>query len=193
MPPTRSVNFELQMMPDAVPSSRDPLRLSKVEQDALQQFVEESIGKGWIEVSNSPWVSNIFGIPKKAQVIGRFPKRSEWIHSGNFKIRIRWVIYYRYVYSMSVAAKISLPFIEKLFDRMVGCKFFTLLDLAQGYHQMVVLPSSRPYTAFRTQKETYQWCVVPMGLSGMPGVWSRLLRTLFDQLGTFVVMYLDDI
>ena len=58
---------------------------------------------------------------------------------------------------------------------------------------MVVLPSSRPYTAFRTQKETYQWCVVPMGLSGMPGVWSRLLRTLFDQLGTFVVVYIDDI
>ena len=32
-----------------------------------------------------------------------------------------------------------------------------------------------------------------MGLSGMPGVWSRLMRTLFDTLGQFVVMYLDDI
>uniref|UniRef100_A0AAV1U0I3 CCHC-type domain-containing protein n=1 Tax=Peronospora matthiolae TaxID=2874970 RepID=A0AAV1U0I3_9STRA len=65
MPPTRSVNFELQLKPDAVPSSRAPFRLSKVEQEALQQFVEENIRKGWIEVSNSPWVSNIFGIPKR--------------------------------------------------------------------------------------------------------------------------------
>ena len=35
MPPTRSVNFELHMNPDVVPSSRGPFRLSKVEQDAL--------------------------------------------------------------------------------------------------------------------------------------------------------------
>ena len=46
MPPTRSVNFDLQINPDAVPSSRAPFRLSKVKQDALQQFVEENIWKG---------------------------------------------------------------------------------------------------------------------------------------------------
>ena len=32
-----------------------------------------------------------------------------------------------------------------------------------------------------------------MGLSGMPRVWSRLMRTLFDKLGTFFFVYLDDI
>ena len=144
-------------------------------------------------MSNYPWVSNIFGIPKKYPVTGRLPKRSEWLRSGNSKIPIKWVIDYRYDNSMSVVATIPLPLIEELFDRMVGCKFFTLLDLAQGYHQMVILPSSRPYTAFRTQKEAYQWCVAPMGLSGMPGVWSRLMRKLFDQLDTFVVVYLEDI
>ena len=54
MPPKRSVNFELQIKPDAVPSARALFHLSKVKQDALQQFVEENIRKGWIEVSNSP-------------------------------------------------------------------------------------------------------------------------------------------
>nr|CCA26867.1 putative retroelement pol polyprotein [Albugo laibachii Nc14] len=193
MPLTRSVNFELQMKPDAVLSSRAPFRISKVEQDALQQFVEENIRKGWIEESKSPWVSNIFGIPKKDPATGEFPKRAEWLRSGDSKIPIRWVIDYRYVNSMSIVAKIPLLLIEELIDRMVGCKYFTLLDLAQGYHQMVVLPSSRPYTAFRTQKEMYQWCVAPLGLSGMPGAWSRLMRTLFDKLRKFVVVRLDDI
>ena len=123
----------------------------------------------------------------------KVPKTRRMARSRNSKIPIRWVIDYRYVNSMSVVAKISLPLIEELLDRMVGCKYFTLLDLGQGYHQMVVLPSSRPYTAFITHKETYQWCVAPMGLLGIPGVWSRLMRTLFDKLGTFVVVYLDDI
>ena len=93
---------------------------------------------------------------------------------------------------MSVVAKIHLPLIEELFDRMVGCKYVTLLDLAQGYRQMVVLPSSRPNTTFRTHNETYLWCLAPMGLSGMPGVWSRFMRMLFDKQGNFVVVYLDD-
>ena len=58
---------------------------------------------------------------------------------------------------------------------------------------MEVLPSSRPYTVFGTLKETYQWFVTNIELSGMHGVWSRLMRTLFDKLGNFVVVYLDDI
>ena len=61
---------------DAVPSSRAPFRLSKVEQEALQKFVDENSRKGWIEVSNSPWVSNIFGIRKKDPEAGTFPKRA---------------------------------------------------------------------------------------------------------------------
>ena len=73
MPPTRSVNYELQMKPDAEPSFRAPFRLSKVEQDGLQQFVEENIRKGWIEVSNSPWVSNIFEMSKKDPATGKSP------------------------------------------------------------------------------------------------------------------------
>uniref|UniRef100_A0AAV1UBL4 Uncharacterized protein n=1 Tax=Peronospora matthiolae TaxID=2874970 RepID=A0AAV1UBL4_9STRA len=88
-PPTKSVNFELHIKPDGVPSSRAPFRLSKVEQDTLQQFLEENIRIGWVEVSNSPWVSNIFGIPKKDPVTGRFPKRAEWLRSGNSKILTR--------------------------------------------------------------------------------------------------------
>ncbi|KAF1317106.1 polyprotein, partial [Globisporangium splendens] len=192
LPPERAVNFELQPKPDAVPSSRPPFRLSKTEQDALEEFVRDNVKKGWIEVSNSPWVSNIFGVPKKDPATGAAVKRAEWLRSGNTKVPIRWVIDYRYVNSQTKIPKIPLPHIEELFDQMLGATVFTVIDLAQGYHQMRVKPDSRPYTAFRSQKETYQWCVAPMGLAGMPGVWSRLMRVLFGKF-KFVVVYLDDI
>ncbi|KAF1334741.1 Retroelement pol polyprotein, partial [Globisporangium splendens] len=192
LPPERAVNFELQPKPDAVPSSRPPFRLSKTEQDALEEFVRDNVKKGWIEVSNSPWISNIFGVPKKDPATGMAVKRAEWLRSGNTKVPIRWVIDYRYVNSQTKIPKIPLPHIEELFDQMLGATVFTVIDLAQGYHQMRVKPDSRPYTAFRSQKETYQWCVAPMGLAGMPGVWSRLMRVLFGKF-KFVVVYLDDI
>ncbi|GMF42925.1 unnamed protein product [Phytophthora fragariaefolia] len=93
---------------------------------------------------------------------------------------------------MTVIAKIPLSLIEDLIDKMIGCIVYTLIDLAQGYHQMIVVKSSRPYTAFRTDKETYQCCVAPMGVAGMSGTWSRLMHKLFDKF-EFVVVYLDDI
>ncbi|KAF1314711.1 Retroelement pol polyprotein, partial [Globisporangium splendens] len=190
--PRRSVEFELCMKPDATPSNRSPFRLSKTEQDALDVFVEEKLKKGWIELSDSPWVSNVFGIPKKDPSSGKQPSRSEWIRSGNSTLPIRWVIDYRYVNSQTVVPKIPLPRIEELFDKMQGAAVFSVLDLAQGYHQMRVSPEPRKYTAFRTHSETYQWCVAPMGLAGMPGVWSRLMRILFGKY-PFIVVSLDDI
>jgi hypothetical protein len=75
---------------------------------------------------------------------------------------------YHYINFQTDVPNILLPRIEELFDRMVGCTIFTSVDLAQGYHQMRVASSSREYTALRTDKEIYQWCVEPMGLSGMP-------------------------
>ncbi|EGZ19501.1 hypothetical protein PHYSODRAFT_405893, partial [Phytophthora sojae] len=99
------------------PSNRAPFRLSKVEQEALDIFVAELLKKDWIEVSDSPWVSNIFG----------------WLHSNNPHMPIRWDIDYRLVNAASEVANIPLPHIEQLFDRMVGAVIFSILDLASGY------------------------------------------------------------
>ncbi|KAE9335761.1 hypothetical protein PF008_g13339 [Phytophthora fragariae] len=192
LPKERAVEFELTMKPGAQPSSRAPFRLSRTEQDALDVFVRELLHKGLLEVSDSPWVSNIFGVPKKDATTGVAPSRSQWIKSGNSALPIRWVVDYRYINSQTEVPKIPLPRIDELFDQMVGCAVFSTIDLAQGYHQMRIATNSRKYTAFRTDKETYHWCVAPMGLSGMPGVWSRLMRLLFGRFA-FVVVYLDDL
>ncbi|KAG2887218.1 hypothetical protein PC119_g19808 [Phytophthora cactorum] len=105
---------------------------------------------------------------------------------------IRWVIDCRLVNAASEVAKIPLPHIEQLFDRMVGAVVFTILDLASGYHQMRMAPTSKQYTAFRTNQEIYHWNVAPMGLAGMPGMSTRLMRKVLSHL-SFVVVYLDGI
>jgi hypothetical protein len=192
LPPERSVEFELNMKPDARPSSRAPFRQSKAEQEALQAFVNELLGKQWIELSDSPWVSNVFGVPKRDPTTGERQSRADWIRNGGQHGLIRWVVDYRYLNSQTLVPKIPLPNTEELFDLMATAVIFSVIDLAQGYHQMRVKPSSRPYTAFRTATETYHWCVAPMGVGGTQGVWSRLMRVLFGKYD-FVVVYLDDI
>ncbi|GMF29442.1 unnamed protein product [Phytophthora fragariaefolia] len=192
LPPSRSIEHEVVLKPGATPSNRAPFRLSKVEQEALDIFVAELLKKNWVEVLDSPWVSNIFGVPKKGPATGKFPSRLEWLHSNNPHMPIRWVIDYRLVNAASDVAKIPLPHIEQLFDRMVGAVVFSILDLASGYHQMRMSPTSKQYTAFRTNHEIYHWNVAPMGLAGMPDTWTHLMRKLLRHL-LFVVVYLDDI
>ena len=109
LPSSRRVDFDLIMKPDAVPSNRAPFRLSKVEQDALDMFVAEKLKKGWIEISDSPWVSNIYGVPKKDPITGQNILRSEWVRSDNAHLPLRWVIDYRYVNSQTIIPKIPLP------------------------------------------------------------------------------------
>ena len=191
LPPKRDVEFEITLKPDAKPSNRAPFRLSKMEEEALDQFVQELLSNKWIELSNSPWVSNVFGIPKKDPKTGKFPSRKEWLTSGKI-IPIRWVIDYRYLNQNTEIPRIPLPNMNTIFDKMVHAVVFTTMDLLKGYHQMGVKPESRKYTAFRSKNETYQWCVAPMGVAGMPSIWSRLMNQLFGHL-PFVVVYLDDL
>ncbi|GMF43853.1 unnamed protein product [Phytophthora fragariaefolia] len=182
LPVSRVVEFGLTKKPDARPSPRAPFRLSKTEQEALKLFGEDLLEKMWIETSGAPWVSSIFAVPKNDPVTGKAPSKAEWIRSGTASLPVRWVMDYRYVNSQTEVPKIPLPRIDELFDQMVGCRLFSTLELVQRYHQMRVEPASRKYTASRTESETYQWCVAPMGMSGIPGVWSRLMRMLFWSL-----------
>ncbi|OWZ12581.1 Retrotransposon protein [Phytophthora megakarya] len=69
---------------------------------------------------------------------------------------------YRYVNSQSIVPKIPIPPIDELFDQRYGCTIFSVIGLAQEYHQMRIVFQRRKYTTFRTHAETYQWCVTPV-------------------------------
>ena len=59
---------------------------------------------------------------------------------------------------------------------------------------MQVHPEDRHKTAFQTQHGQYEWTVVPMGLSGAPGIFQLLMNHYLRKfLGDFVLCYLDDI
>ena len=54
LPPSRQVEFDIDLKSEAKPNSRSPFCLSKTEQDSLESFVSEFMQKGWIEISDSP-------------------------------------------------------------------------------------------------------------------------------------------
>ena len=57
----------------------------------------------------------------------------------------------------------SLPRIDELLDRLKGAKVFYSLDLASGYHQILIDPSDVPKTAFIVPGGHYQFKVLCFG------------------------------
>ena len=91
-----------------------------------------------------------------------------------------------------------LPRIDDLLDQLGQCKYFSILDLASGYWQIKVNPTSREKTAFVTPQGLYEFLVMPFGLTNAPAVFQHLMQRVLAGLNPeagpdFVAVYIDDI
>nr|GFC34484.1 hypothetical protein [Tanacetum cinerariifolium] len=70
IPPTRQVEFEIDLVPGAAPVARAPYRLAPFERKELSDQLKELADKGLIRPSSSPWgASGIHVDPAKIESI----------------------------------------------------------------------------------------------------------------------------
>lgn len=62
---------------------------------------------------------------------------------------------------------------DDLLEALGGVQWFSSLDLASGYWQMLVKEEDRPKTAFSTHHGQFQWNVMPFGLTNGPASLTR--------------------
>ncbi|KAL4153815.1 hypothetical protein QTP88_001648 [Uroleucon formosanum] len=87
-----------------------------------------------------------------------------------------------------------LPNITEILDQLGKSRYYTKLDLAQGYHQIKMHPDHCHKTAFSTDKGHFEFLRVPFGLKGAPATFQRLMNSVLTGLnGIKAFVYLDDI
>ena len=73
-------------------------------------------------------------------------------------------------------------------------EFFSVFDLASGFHQIGMEPKDRQKTAFSTPYGHYEYVCMPFGLNNAPPTFQRLMdHVLLGMQDTELFVHLDDI
>ena len=87
-----------------------------------------------------------------------------------------------------------IPLISDLLDIPKKARIYTKIDLRNAYHLVCIAKGDEWKTAFWTCYESFEWLVMPFGLSNIPAAFQRFMNEIFrDLLDMYVVVYLDDI
>ncbi|GJW79917.1 putative reverse transcriptase domain-containing protein [Tanacetum coccineum] len=175
LPPTRQVEFQIDLMPGVAPVTRAPYQLASSEMKELSEQLQELSDKGFIRPSSLPWGAPVLFVKKK---------------DGSF----RMCIDYLELNKLTVKNRYPLPRIDDLFDQLQGSSVYSKIDLRSGNHQLRVREQYIPKTAFRTRYGHYEFQVMPFGLTNTPEVFMDLMNRVCKlYLDKFVIVFIDDI
>ncbi len=175
LPPKREIDHKIELVEGASPVSRPTYRMSPIELDELKKQIEEALANGQIRPSKSPFGAPVLFVKKK---------------DGS----MRMCIDYRGLNRITIKNTYPLPRVDELFDRLLGAKYFSKIDLRSGYHQLRIHPEDIYKTAFNTRYGHFEWMVLPFGLTNAPASFMALMQEIFQPfLDNFVIVFLDDI
>jgi len=84
--------------------------------------------------------------------------------------------------------------ITEILDQLGSAKYFSVFDLASGFHQIPMHESDAQKTAFFTPHGHYQFNRMPFGLKNASATFQRLMDQILSRLQrNDMFIYLDDI
>ena len=138
----------------------------------LQQMLEAGI----IRRSHSPFASNIVLVRKKDN-------------------SLRICTDFRFLNSRTINDAYSLPRVDEILEALSGSKYFSVLDMKSGYHQVEIDEHHKERTAFTVGPlGFFEYNRMPFGLSNAPATYQRLMELCLDGLHLSICfIYLDDV
>src|SRR5258705_4653969 len=173
--PHRPYDLQINVEEGAKPIHRPIYSLSPLELAALQEFLKEHTKSGFICPSKSPWGSPILFVKKK---------------DGSLCLCMDFCALNRVMEKDCY----PLPLISDLLTSPAPARIYSKIDLKHAYHLVCIAEGDEPKTAFHTCYGSYEWRVMPFGLSNTPAAFQRFINeVLGDLMDVCTVGYLDNI
>ena len=150
-----------------------------LEQEIDKQ-IDEMLQQNIIRHSKSPYNSPLWLVKKKSDI----SSEQRW----------RLVIDFRRLNEVTVDDKFPIPNIDSLFDKLGRAQYFTSLDLAKGFHQILMDDNDVEKTAFSTSRGHFEFLRMPFGLKNAPATFQRMMNYILSEfINIICVLYMDDI
>jgi hypothetical protein len=155
--------------------------MTREEDKALEQFIDEMIANGYIRPSKSPYASPFFFVKKK---------------DG----KLRPVQDYRRLNSHMVRNQYPLLLIAQLVSDLSGTWLFSKVDVRRGYNNILIKEGDQWKAAFKTKYGFYEPLVMLFGLCNSPGTFQAMMNVIYETViafweaqGTIIRIYMDDV
>jgi hypothetical protein len=128
-PPAYRHNHCIHLLPDTAPVAVWPHRYPQLVKDELEHQCHDMLQQGIICPSSSAFSSPVLLVKKRDE---------SW----------RFCVDYRALNSKTVCDMFPIPVVDELLNELRGMRFFTKLDLRNGYHQVRMEPADIEKMAF---------------------------------------------
>lgn len=178
-PTTNNFYSQNLNLSDSTPVFVKNYRLPQSQKEEIRAQVTKLLENDLIEHSQSPYNSPLLLVPKKS--LDGTPK---WRLCVDFRMLNRKLI----------PDKHPLPRMDDILDGLGRARYFSVIDLHSGFHQIPLEHESRPLTAFSTDFGMFQWTVLPFGINVAPSSFTRMMTLAFSGLEpNQAFIYMDDI
>lgn len=165
---------------DEIPVYQKSYRYPHCHKEEVCRQIQKMLKENIIQPSTSPWNSPIWVVPKKIDAAGT----QKW----------RIVVDYRKLNAKTIDDKFPIPNITDILDKLGRSRYFTTLDLASGFHQILMDERDIQKTAFSTENGHYEYLRMPFGLKNAPATFQRTMNAVLIGLaGVICLVYMDDI
>jgi hypothetical protein len=152
--------------------------LSKHEWELVDERCKELHEAGLIQPSNFDFVAVIVMLAKKV--------------SARLWIEKRMCEDYRPLNMVTPHDRYPMPIPEDLFDNIKNSNIFTIVDLNQGFNQIVLVTKDRKKITFHGNNKLWEWLVMPFGLKNAPVFFQRVMDQVLEG-ADFLKCYIDDV
>ena len=135
LPPSRGMDFEINLKPGVSPPVRPVIRLSSKELKELKKQLQKYLYKGFLRPSSSPYGAPVFFVKKKKK-------------NGD----LRMLCDHRSLNKITVPDSSPIPLIDETIDQVAGSTVFSQLNLIWEDHQMLMAMLSTKFSLFWIRK-----------------------------------------
>ncbi|KAI5193332.1 hypothetical protein NEMIN01_2480, partial [Nematocida minor] len=155
-------------------------RIPQALQEGATKLLKLYEKTGVIRESTSEWRNRVF-------------VKSEQTPDGKTKLRLLSDM--TLLNDITRRMNYEIPDMKEILEKMQGSKYFSIIDLKDGYFQIKLREEDRHKTAFRIMGRTYEYCSMPMGYMNAPMIFQKMMDEILGELikTNKVAVYMDDI